>query len=431
MKIQKIFLILIFINKYIYSIIIIPFKRIYKEKITEKNIMKVLLYNDLQITIEIGNPSQSFPVLIKLQESPTFIMSSNYRGNVKKFNPNSSSTFIPTQKYIEKYQHLHCVDGYYVKDSIIIGNEKIKIDNFEFILANEISTGSSIISGEIGLILYAQGIIQNTKFLYQLKFKKIIEKEVFSLEYTKENEGNLIIGDYLHYINNKQFKEDDLLYANVGLPKEITQWSFVIDKVYSNGFLIENNTKVQLNYEFGFIDGSKDYYEKVYKKFFGDYIKKNICREVQLNDSLSRYYIECDEMIEYKNFPELIFRNDFLKYNFTFTYEDLFMKYKNKYYFLILFKWYIDKWNFGYPFFKKYQIFFDADRKIFGLYPNKTITNNNNKFNFSPWILVFIFALLFIITFIILLIFIKYFKKTRKIRANELEDNFEYLPQYD
>ena len=133
-------------------------------------------------------------------------------------------------------------------------------------------------------------------------------------------------------------------------------------------------------------------------------------------------------MIEYKNFPELIFRNDFLKYNFTFTYKDLFMKYENKYYFLILFKWYIDKWNFGYPFFKKYQIFFDSDKKIFGLYPNKS---NSNNWNFSPWILVFVFALLFIITLIILLIFIKYFKQKRKIRANELEDNFEYLPQYD
>ena len=112
MKIQKIWLILIFINKYIYSIITIPFKRIYKEKITENNIMKVLLYNDLQITIEIGNPSQSFPVLIKLQQSPTFIMSSNYTGNIKKFNPNSSSTFFPTGKSIEKYQQLHCLDGY-------------------------------------------------------------------------------------------------------------------------------------------------------------------------------------------------------------------------------------------------------------------------------------------------------------------------------
>jgi phosphotransferase system glucose/maltose/N-acetylglucosamine-specific IIC component len=104
------------------------------------------------------------------------------------------------------------------------------------------------------------------------------------------------------------------------------------------------------------------------------------------------------------------------------------MKYKNKYYFLILFKWYIDKWNFGYPFFKKYQIFFDSDKKIFVLYPNKS---NSNNWNFSPWILVFVFALLFIITLIILLIFIKYFKQKRKIRANELEDNFEYLPQYD
>ena len=50
------------------SIIKIPFKKVYKEKnITSENIMDILLYNDLEIHLEIGTPSQSFPVLIKLQ----------------------------------------------------------------------------------------------------------------------------------------------------------------------------------------------------------------------------------------------------------------------------------------------------------------------------------------------------------------------------
>ena len=119
----------------------------------------------------------------------------------------------------------------------------------------------------------------------------------------------------------------------------------------------------------------------------------------------------------------------FLKYNFSFDHEDLFLKYNKKVYFLIVFRWFkSNKWNFGYPFFKKYQIFFDGDRKIFGLYLNDMNNNNINKF--SPWILVFIFAFLFFLTLIILFIAIKKINNNkRKIRANELEDNFVYVPK--
>ena len=427
---MKRILVFLFLIKTSISIITIPFTRIYKNPLNSSNLMKTLLYNDLQITIEIGTPSEKYPVLIKLQESPFFILSTNYTGNnIKKYNPNLSSSYISTNKKVEEYNQLHCIDSYYIKDNIIIGNEEIKIDNFEFILSNKIAVSSSILSGEIGLILYAQGIIQNTKFLYQLKNRNKIEKEVFSLQYINNETGYLIIGDYPHNYDKNNYKEDNLIYASVGLPKEISQWSFVIDKIYSNDILIENNSNVNLNYEFGFIDGSKDYYEKVYLSFFQKYINDNICKEIQLNDSLSRFYIECDDTINYRSFPKLTFSNMFLKYNFSFDHEDLFLKYNKKVYFLIVFRWFkSNKWNFGYPFFKKYQIFFDGDRKIFGLYLNDMNNNNINKF--SPWILVFIFAFLFFLTLIILFIAIKKINNNkRKIRANELEDNFVYVPK--
>ena len=78
---MKRILVFLFLIKTSISIITIPFTRIYKNPLNSSNLMKTLLYNDLQITIEIGTPSEKYPVLIKLQESPFFILSTNYTGN--------------------------------------------------------------------------------------------------------------------------------------------------------------------------------------------------------------------------------------------------------------------------------------------------------------------------------------------------------------
>ena len=100
------------------------------------------------------------------------------------------------------------------------------------------------------------------------------------------------------------------------------------------------------------------------------------------------------------------------------------MEYGDKYYFLIVFKSHIDEWSFGDIFFKKYQIVFDKDKKTFGLYKKKY----NSSLTFTPWLYIIILGFFLIISFILIIYLIRLLMKRRKIRANELEDQFEYFP---
>ena len=111
------------------------------------------------------------------------------------------------------------------------------------------------------------------------------------------------------------------------------------------------------------------------------------------------------------------------KINFEFTYEDLFKKINNKWYFLVFFSKNVDLdvFKVGRQFFKKYIAAFDQEKKIVRFYKNKDF---GSYFYVISWILVFIsFIVIGILVF-----YIFYYKKNkRKIRANELEDNYEYI----
>ena len=109
--------------------------------------------------------------------------------------------------------------------------------------------------------------------------------------------------------------------------------------------------------------------------------------------------------------------------NFTFNYEELFYQFEDKLYFLIVFRKSSINWKFGNVFFKKYQIYFDRDNKIFGVY----LKNKSNiNIPFTTFIIV-ILTLALIVCGSLLYYFINLLKRKRKIRANELEDNFEYI----
>ena len=81
-------------------------------------------------------------------------------------------------------------------------------------------------------------------------------------------------------------------------------------------------------------------------------------------------------------------------------------------------------WILGKPFMKKYQLVFELDKKIIGLY--KENNDSNNK-GFNIYLLLLIIALLVVIGLIIFIVY--YLKKMRKKRACELtDDNFDYIP---
>ena len=71
---------------------------------------------------------------------------------------------------------------------------------------------------------------------------------------------------------------------------------------------------------------------------------------------------------------------------------------------------------------KVYQIIFDLDREIVGFYKNIKNPRNN-------YLKIIIFVILVCIIGILLFKYYKIVKKNRKVRANELEENFDYIPQ--
>ena len=85
-------------------------------------------------------------------------------------------------------------------------------------------------------------------------------------------------------------------------------------------------------------------------------------------------------------------------------------------------------WILGEPFFKKYKFIFNKDSKTMGIY-----TSINNKDNRNTWwskykwyfILIVLLVILLCGLSVLLFLFLRKPKK-RKIKANELDDEFDY-----
>ena len=155
------------------------------------------------------------------------------------------------------------------------------------------------------------------------------------------------------------------------------------------------------------------------------------------------YYCKADYIEQMrKDFFPIIFEHKQFKFNFTFEFDDLFILKKNHIYLRIVFDSYSSNWIFGSPFFSKYSLFFDSDSKEISFYSpnidNKIIENNNkinndncnhNNNNESAFKVLSQIFLGVILILIGLYLGKKIYGLKRKLRANELEEKFEYKPE--
>ena len=120
-----------------------------------------------------------------------------------------------------------------------------------------------------------------------------------------------------------------------------------------------------------------------------------------------------------------------MSYNFSLVAKDLFtiIPDNKRLLFNIEFNNETENWEFGKPFFKKYHLVFDSDSKLIKYYINSNSEINQNNINDGK---IFMFFILTVIIFFfgILLGKLLFNKYNRKIRANELEDNYSYNPKY-
>ena len=428
MKYISLLLIFKYLLKITYSQIIIDFEKKYKTFIKE-NFTKYISQNEFISKLIIGTPKQEIPLTINFREHLFYISHKNISGifNEKLSSSYKNITNINKRIYIRNIIESSIInDNIYLKDK----NEQIiNINSTKIIYVTNVKNISLIKNSLIGLTQNNLYNIQEYNFIFQLKKNNFIKSYSFYYDYTENSKGKIIFGEFPHEINNKKYNLNDLKYYYYKFESEIFNWQILFNSIKFSD-KEKKDINVIINNDFLGILISNDFIEYIKEKFFNEYLNNNLCsfEKNDLNDEYS--FIICDEKIDIKKFEDIKFYNREFNYTFILNYNDIFIKKDNKYYCLILFEkenikrisWIIRK-----VLLKKYILIYNKKKGIIGFYIHN---NKNSFFNFSiSWILVlFFFFSTIILSYLLYKLIIK---RKRKIRANELEDNVDYISKED
>ena len=408
-----------------------------------------LLLNDIRIPISLGTPNQTIFASLRFNDYPFYLTSpsikiQNEEEEKNIFIKNSSNTynFLSNDKFFYKSLLLEAEKA----NETFYFNEDI-INNFTFYYA--IKMGYNQSGGVVGLCLEDSNMNLHSgmNFFTQLKNKKVISYKTYFFNFNSANteEGELIIGAYPHeYSKDKyQFENFHYLYGYDDTTYKI--FGFIFDEINIGGNKIilttssksEGNKKLMtadLKIEFGFILAPSILEENITNQFI-DLYKCNAYisnhqeiygNKLLLGDSY-KYYV-CDN--NYNINSKITFLSREMQYTLELNEKDLFMTYKNKKYFNIVFlnhEYTNRNWIFGKPLFRKYNWVFDPDKKLLGLYEDKK-NEGEEKDERNNIKMIIILTITILIFLIVLGVFIYQFfiKKLRKVRQNEIKDDYDY-----
>ena len=401
------------------EILIIPFEK--NEEKKPFNFTEDIIQNLIYTNISIGTPYQKLKSYLSLNKG-AFYISDYYLP--KQFDINLSSTFNFESNDMNFSSEEDFKKGKLSKDIFQFKNIKgnnIILSNITFIYATNNNKNLKPFPSALGFMLKTVPSKQKYNFLYQLKENKIISSYTFTIKFKNENYGEIIIGDYPHIYNNN-FILGDFQYTKILDFDNFFQWKFQIETIFNNEEIIENKVDIIISLNYGICIGGDNYLNIINNTFFKEYIENGIC-EYKLSNNTLIYFFECNNNVNISKFPKLKFYQKIMNYTFELGYNDLFILKNEKLYFLIGFsRRSTYDWIFGVPFLKQYQLVFDQEREIIGIY-----TSFNKKKNDYLFKILTVVCLLIIILLTTLLY--KLIHKKRKIRANELEDNFEYISE--
>jgi hypothetical protein len=408
----------IYINLTYESYIVYPFKKSTKEN---KSYPENLLQNDLEITLKIGTPPQSVDLNLRSRIYTFFVTSSQVNLPYKLFNEKESTSLVQISKRETNFTNMEYSKGLKISESIYINDKELK--GITLMLGTELAYNEC---GALGLrLINSHESSDDLSFIYQIKKYANLDSYTFTLKYKNDEEGDLIIGAYPHVYDNK-FNEKNFFYSKAGSNKNGVNWVLNFDIIrYNNKSVNVGSKKSLINIEYGLIQAPFKYKNYFKNNFYGDR-----CSE-KFNDRRNVTIVHCSSNFDITSFKDLIFELKDIETQFVFTYKDLFIKENNEYIFGIVFDEDVDAkdptWIFGKPFMKKYELVYDLDRKIIGLYKE----GNESPSEKSKVNVVFIILLVILILAVAGLSYFIFFylKKTRKSRAFELnDDNFDYVP---
>ena len=413
----KIFFILL-LNKKIISFINLPFKTfINNSKINSSNFISHFKYTNIFTELQIGTPPQKLNFQISMSDFHSIIISNFSKNCEIKFFQNNSKTFEETYSNLYDYNLKFTDLSVFAKDLISI-NKNVEF-YFNFFLAFDTINNISAILG-----FQLNDNYQKVNFIHQLKKSNFIKQfdfyfnfDEFNINNINDLKGEIIIGNFPHNFN-KKFDKKNLIFVNSNFinNNNNNKQNFIInfDNIFINKKLIFNNVNAQILFEQFFISANFEFLE-IFKEIFKEFLNEKICFENINNDYKKEIFFFCKKKPKFSK--EIIF-NVKDKKNFTLNFDDLFLKINNFFYFLIVFE---NSKNFilGNIFLQKNLLIFNQDKKQIGFYIKK-------EKNYFILIQTFIIFLCVFVIIILLYFMKKILINKRKIKANELEENFEY-----
>ena len=409
--------------------------------------------NELFAIFELGTPIQKVPLFLKENNIKYEISSSIFQDNISStpfslkynmsnllelydfFNENFSSTFKTEgcEKVIRMLEdhekNCYSTDVFYFFEDANTENKK----GYKNLFFNLVKNKKDNVTGEIGLGLMDQYVNSKNNFLKLLKNKKIINNYNWYLEFESINDtkGKLILGALPHEVYPDKYSEKDLVYTSKVINSFYKKnYQIEFDEIYINSTSLSSKV-VELSFEKKVILGTKEL-QNLIDKFV---INKN-CSYQKFNlppfHSLPLTSYFCDKNLKeifYNFLPSIKFFSKDLNYTFEITKEEMFEIGENYIYLKILFPYEATRWSFSRSMTLRYPFVFNPDSTDIGFYRKKreiSEERKNNYFlkNFVKIIIIIIFSFVLIILGII--IGKKIYGINRKVRANELIDNYEY-----
>ena len=423
-KLLSLFSTLLLLDFFIYinpNQVILPFKT-ESINIESSKYIEGIIDNKIYITVNVGDPPQKINLYLTMDSSSLIISNSSISPSY--YNNFKSDTYVNTSKLTQFYLEFFS-KGYYSNENFILpisyNLSNTKKFNLEFIHVIEYSDNNHIYPGYFGLQLpkaYKMDIFKN------LKNANAISSYVFNLNYSSDNEGYLSIGEFQPKFSDKT---DENIRRTNALPcrnddKNLC-WNLKFNDITFGDIKVNRDREAEITPELGVIVGTKEYMQKIEENFFGK-LYKDKC-ELKLSENFY-YYYECEKNTDISSFKDLIFEHQEFMNNFVLTKNDLFRKYEDKLYFLIVFdkfSSYGKSWKLGKPFIRKYNFLYDTDNKIIFFYGNKTKKENSSN-NIVYWTIIGILVIAVIIMNVLVLN--KIICKPKKIKANELKEDYEY-----
>ena len=306
--------------------------------------------------------------------------------------------------------------------------------------------------------------IESYSLIYELKSKGIIDSKKWGIQfYDEKNKKNGYDGALFLGIKEKNYKEilnmDKKPYINYNyssvyslqyLTKNVN-WEIKFDEIYyeinGRNYTFNKSLQGQFLVDYNYIISNEDFFNEIKNNFFDKYINDNICF-VDKNETYKKskddneqliHMIICDKN-KFKDmmnkFPNIYFIHRELNEIFEFSYKELFQEMGNSYVFSIFFdENNKNRWIFGRIFMKKYLFIFDLDQKLITYLPKydddkkNNLDNDNNSDNNIKIIILEILLVVFLLVGIALGFYFGKLKwdKNRKKRANELNDDYNYI----